>query len=582
LRPKEQLRKEILALDGRGYKAYRRIEGAYDFGGYALHIDRAQGDPFASPSRVRVVLKSEYAGFAAEHMSSRSRIVALGDFLTRKFALEARTYGKGIRGTGNSGLIAIDEPGQEVLERTSVLPGPAGIEARFVVGLPARGRTVLARVAESLFFDEIPKTVEASLRLKSLDSKALSKHLESVEDQDFLRSSLEERGLVAFVARGSILPRRSGVDDRPLRTGLVVPFQSPDSMTVEFELPNQGKVAGMGIPKGVTLIVGGGYHGKSTLLRALELGVYNHIPGDGRELVSTVESAVKIRAEDGRSIEKVGIDPFISNLPYGKDTTQFSTDEASGSTSQAANIIEALEAGTGVLLVDEDTSATNFMIRDHRMQELVSKDKEPITPFIDKVRLLSRDLNVSTVIVVGGSGDYFDVADCVVMMDSYVPKDVTEAARGIARKYRAERVREGGSSFGKISNRLPVPASFDASKGRKSIKISAKGTSGILFGKHLIDLSSVEQVVSPSQTRAIADSIIYLRDRYMDGRKSLSELLDLLERDFSEHGLDVLCSGKAGDYARPRKYEVAAAINRLRGMVMKAGSHGMKESGPSG
>ena len=101
----------------------------------------------------------------------------------------------------------------------------------------------------------------------------------------------------------------------------------------------------MGIRKGITLIVGGGYHGKSTLLKALEAGVYNHIAGDGREFVITDDTAFKLRAEDGRSITGVDISPFIKNLPNKKDTVHFSTEDASGSTSQAANLMEALESG---------------------------------------------------------------------------------------------------------------------------------------------------------------------------------------------------------------------------------------------
>jgi len=319
----------------------------------------------------------------------------------------------------------------------------------------------------------------------------------------------------------------------------------------------------MGIPKGVTLIVGGGYHGKSTLLRALELGVCNHIPGDGRELVVANPHTVKIRAEDGRRIEKVDISPFIANLPFGRDTEAFSTDDASGSTSQAANIIESLELGAQVLLIDEDTSATNFMIRDHRMQELVSKDKEPITPFIDKVRQLYRDHGVSTILVIGGSGDYFDVADCVICMVEYKPYDLTEQARAIAEKYRAERRPEGGEHFGAITQRVPLARSFDPSRGRREVKISTKGLQSIVFGTHTIDLGAVEQLVDASQTRAIGDAIYYAT-KYMDGKKRLRQIVDAVVEDMMDKGLDVLGPRPVGDYAAFRALELGAAINRLR------------------
>jgi len=571
MRTEQDLTRILRRIDRRGYKAYKDIEGVYSFGRYRLFIDHAQGDPFATPSRIRVRVPAEVAGFPPDTYRSKSRKVGLSDFLTRIFRGNIKRYSKGIRGSGNSGLIEIDAPGQEVLERTSIIVDPAFIEARFAMGLPARGRTIAARDAEDMFFRELPRIIEESLIFSRLDRDRLYRHIETVEDADFIRGKLDELGLVAFLANDSLLPRASGVDESPMRGENVVLFRSPASLEVTIETPNKGKVSGMGIPKGVTLIVGGGYHGKSTLLRAIELGVYNHIPGDGRELVIANPKAVKIRAEDGRRVEKVDISPFINNLPFGKDTTAFSTDDASGSTSQAANIIEALEVGAELLLIDEDTSATNFMIRDHRMQELVAKDKEPITPFIDKVKLLYRDCGVSTILVLGGSGDYFDVADYVIKMEDYLPHDVTVEAHRIAEKYKAERKMEGGDHFGKPRlGRIPLPGSLDARRGKREVKLSVKGKHTIIFGRQTIDLSAVEQIVDVSQTRAIADAIIYARNRYMDGRRTLCEVVDLLERDIEAKGLDVINPLPLGIYARPRRFEIAAAVNRLRGLTIIA------------
>jgi len=564
----EDLRKILRRIDGRGYKAYKDIEGAYNFREYTLFVEHVQGDPFASPSRVRVRVPQKVAGFPKDTYSSKSREIALRDFLTRKFLMASRRFCQGSRGTGTSGIILIDRPGQEILERTSAFVTEQFVEARFVMGLPAFGRTVAGRHAEAMFFDELPQIVTASLFYTNLDGKALYGHIEIAEDADFLRKQLDDLGLVAFVADQAILPRASGVDSRPLTKSRVVLFQSPQSLRLQVELPNRGAITGMGIPKGVILIVGGGYHGKSTLLRALELGVYNHIPGDGREFVITSPNTMKIRAEDGRRIEKVDISPFIANLPFGQDTEAFSTDDASGSTSQAANIIEGLELDAQVLLIDEDTSATNFMIRDHRMQELVSKEKEPITPFIDKVRQLYRDHGVSTILVIGGSGDYFDVADCVICMVEYKPYDLTELARAIAEKYRAERRAEGGEHFGTITERLPLAHSFDPSRGRREVKISARGLQSILFGTHTIDLGAVEQLVDASQTRAIGDAIYYAT-KYMDGHKTLKEIVGAVVKDKMERGLDVFSPRPVGDYADFRSLELAAAMNRLRTLSVR-------------
>jgi predicted ABC-class ATPase len=537
----------------------------YDFGTYLVLIDHVQGDPFASPSRVRVRVSQETAAFSGDTFSGKSREVALRDFLTRRFCNSIKQSCKGNRGSGKSGIISIDPPGQEILERTSAFVTQQEVEARFVLGLPAFGRRVAAREAEAMFLQELPKIVQASLFSKSLDAQALYTHVRTAEDADFLRSQLDSLGLVAFVADGAVLPRASGIDPRPLDRKRAVHFQSPPSMRVEVVLPNRGKLTGMGVPKGITLIVGGGYHGKSTLLNALELGIYNHLPGDGREFVVTDPAAVKIRAEDGRRIEKVDISPFINNLPLGESTRSFSTENASGSTSQAANIIEAIEAGAEVLLIDEDTSATNFMIRDHRMQELVSKEKEPITPFIDKARQLYEDLGISTILVIGGSGDYFDVADSVVCMVEYRPHDFTENAKAVAEEYRAERKQEGGKFFGNLTDRIPLARSVDPSAGRKEVKIKCHGIGSISFGRQNIDLSSVEQLVDMSQTRAIGDAIYYAR-RYMNGTGTLKEIIDAVLSDVNDKGLDALGRVPAGNYASFRELELAAALNRLRSL----------------
>ncbi len=430
----------------------------------------------------------------------------------------------------------------------------------------------MGRQAEEMLLEEVPRLVKSALFFNSLERNPLVGHIQTAEDQDFMRDELEEKDLVAFIANHSILPRRSGIDQRPLSRREAVPFYSPPSLEVELNTPHAGKVKGMGIPRGITLIVGGGYHGKSTLLRALERSVYNHIPGDGREQVVTNPEALKIRAEDGRRVEKVNITPFISNLPYGQDTGAFCSDEASGSTSQAANILEGLEAGAKVLLMDEDTSATNFMIRDMRMQKLVAKDKEPITPFIDKISQLYSELGVSTILVIGGSGDYFDVADTVIMMDEYRARDVSQEARSIASDNKTLRKIEGGKNFGEILQRKPQPQSLNPRKGKK-VKIKSRSDEAIQFGRETINLQNVEQIVDPSQTRAIGDLIFFaLKENIIDGKKPLAEILKIIEKKLEEKGLEIASpfpNQPQGNYARPRPLEIAAALNRLRTLQVR-------------
>ncbi len=560
----ENLEKLLLRIDRKPYGFYKDIKGRYNFGRFSLTVDYVQPDPFAPPSRVVVRVPRETAKFPPELFDTPVRKTALEDCLTRHFHREAARVAKGRRGTGHSGLLAIDKPSQEILMRTAMVVVGGYVEARFVVGLPAQGRRILGRQAEEVFFQEIPELVKRTLLYPNLDGEVVRKFVDTAEDAAFIRLRLSERGLVAFVGDGSVLPRVSGVDDRPLTDDKVVGFRSPPELLVEFKCPRRGPVRGMGIPKGVTLIVGGGYHGKSTLLNALEKGVYNHIPGDGREFTITVSDAVKVRAEDGRFVGNVDISPFIRNLPLDLDTRDFSTQDASGSTSQAANIMEALEMGARLVLVDEDTSATNFMIRDERMQALVTKDKEPITPFIDKVRQMYDDLGVSTVLVMGGSGDYFEVADTVIAMEEYVPRDRTGEARKIAESFSSHRRFEGGENFGTVKPRVPLAAGFDPRRGRQEAKIAAKSLRTIAFGNHFIDLSQVEQLVDISQTRAIGDIIYYALKKHVDGKQTLREILDRVEAEIDENGLDIICSYLRGDYARPRSFEVAAAINRLR------------------
>lgn len=563
----EKLEEKLAAIDRRSYKAYQDLAGAYAFPDFILIFDHIQGDPFASPSRIRIRVEGEKNGIPPHLFRTKERRVAACDFLARQVATAIRRLVKGRRGTGHSGLVAIDQGGQEILERTAVVINENWLEARMVLGLPAAGRTVLGHEARAMLFEELPAVVRASLFYANLDAAAFEEHVTLAEDQEFLRRELPKQGLVAFVGEGAVLPRRSGVSDAPLPRKLAIPFTPPPSLTVEFNTPNRGLVRGMGIPTGVTLIVGGGYHGKSTLLRALERGVYNHIPGDGREMVITIAEAVKIRAEDGRRVEQVDISPFIQNLPYGLDTQRFSTEEASGSTSQAANIMEALEMGAKLLLIDEDTSATNFMIRDVRMQQLVAKEKEPITPFVDKVRQLYEELGVSSILVVGGSGDYFDVADTVIMMDEFRPREVTARAKEIARQYPSRRRPEGGGSFGTVRARIPLPESFNPVR-RGKTKVEAKGLNTIRFGEESILLQHVEQLVDPSQTRAIAAAILYLAQKYA-GKLVLREAIARVMDDIDRYGLEVLSprrDGPPGDYARLRPFELAAAINRLRSL----------------
>jgi predicted ABC-class ATPase len=583
------LGERLRALHGRGYPAYKSIAGEYDAGSFRLVIDHVQGDPFAEPSRLRVFVPPATSGLPDWALRGPARIAATADFLNRTFG-DALAHTAVSRGSGSSGELTILRPRQEVLVRSSIIVSDDGaIEARFRAGLPARGRTILGAEAAALLTEDVPRAVAAGLRLDALDADALRRHVEVVEDARALRAQLEEHGLVAFVADGARLPRRSGIDDRPLE-GDVVAFHAPDSLRVVLHAPNAGDVSGLGVPRGVTLIVGGGFHGKSTLLRAIERGVYDHVPGDGREFVVTSARAVKVRAEDGRSIASADISNFIGVLPFGGDTRSFHTANASGSTSQAAAIVEALEVGADTLLLDEDTSATNFMIRDARMQALIASQHEPITPFIDRARQLHDELGVSTVIVVGGSGDYFDVADTVIAMRDYAPSDVTADAHRIAAERPTQRLSEA-RPWQPLRPRVPLPDSIDPRRGRRDVDIKARTEQRVMFGTAEVELSAVEQLVEPAQARAIAFAIARLRtsagragaeavptDRALagdtasgasaaiDGRRTIAEAAAAIMQQLEHHGLDAFQPEPAGELAAFRVFELAAFLGRIRSL----------------
>lgn len=553
-------------LDGRSYRAYRDIEGDYDAGGFTLLVDRVQGDPFARPSQLRVRLSAGQAELPAWTTRSTDRRRAAADFLNRTLRRRLQEESSHV-GSGRGGELTIQRPGQEVLERTSVMVGADGtVEARFLAGLPARGRRILGGAATALLAERLPRAVRRALPFSAQDADALRSHVETVEDAVALRAALADHGLVGFVADGARLPRRSGVDDRPLDAARTRPFMSPASLRVELPAPNAGRVAGMGVPAGVTLIVGGGYHGKSTLLRALERGVYDHVPGDGRERVVSVPEAVKVRAEDGRRVAGTDISAFIDHLPGGQDTRRFWSENASGSTSQAAAIAEALEVGARCLLLDEDTSATNFMIRDARMQALVPREAEPITPFIDRARALHREQGVSTVLVVGGSGDYFDVADTVIALREYEPADVTAEARAVAAAQPTGR-RAEAAPWRPPQPRVPDPASVEARDRRGRVRL--RGSLDRLgFGLEEVDLSAVEQLVEPGQVRALGQALAWASGRALDGRRTLPRALARVMDAVAREGLAVLDPRPVGDYAGFRIFELAACLSRLRSLTL--------------
>ena len=562
------LQNMLHSIHRKSYPAYKSLKGIYSFGRYLLSIDHVQGDPFASPSHVSVHVSHKTAGFSEYCLKDSISRITLSDQLIRNFEKQLRRVTFQAKGSGKSGLISISHCGQEVLERSACEITDKEIIMRFFVGFPANGRTINAPELEKILFDFLPSCISRTLFYKNINHKELEQAIFLSEDQDSIRRQLPGLGLVAFAADGSILPRESGVSSLPMKNS--IPFVSPESLRVTLTLPHKGAVTGMGIPRGITLIIGGGYHGKSTLLSALELGVYNHIAGDGREYVITDESALKLRSEDGRYVKNVDISLFINDLPNKKDTHCFSTDDASGSTSQAAGIIEGMEAESKVFLLDEDTSATNFMVRDSFMQEIISREKEPITPFLERAEDLFKKVGISTILVAGSSGAFFHIADTVIQMDNYRPVDITEKVKSICSRYPLNPVLPPEFHLPESKRIMKKYAPAIRTHGRgngkpEQLKTKVHGKDGFLIGRQEVDLRYIDQLTDTEQTAALALLLKYALENLADGNRTVSETVSILARKLKDEKFTFLEHGTVScGYAIPRIQEIYSCLNRYR------------------
>ncbi|MCR5746834.1 MAG: ABC-ATPase domain-containing protein [Lachnospiraceae bacterium] len=575
MKTSNELKKLLYDIDHRGYPAYKQTAGQYGFDGYVLSIDHVQGDPFASPSKVSIKVKGNRAGFPEDYYKEDQRRIALQDLLTRRFyscTLSLKKKDNGRSGSGKSGLISSSRPGQEILERSCcVIDRATGdITFRLEVGFPAFGRSINSKELIYMLFDLMPDYVEGAFYYHNNEEKKYREVLELADDQLAIRNKLDELGLCAFIADGAVLPRQSGVSDRPMKEA--VPFKSPDSLKLSLELPHAGRITGMGIRKGITLIVGGGYHGKSTLLKALERGVYDHIKGDGREYVITERSAVKIRSEDGRCVHGEDISMFINDLPDGRDAKHFYTEDASGSTSQAANVIEAIECGSRTLLIDEDTCATNFMVRDELMQRVIKKEQEPITPFIERMEQLYKELGISCILVAGSSGAFFRIADTVVQIDRYIPYDITERAKEEYSKLMKDALISVKDTC--VPEVRRIPSDVRTVKKGDRIKTKTHGRDGFSINREEVDIRYLEQITDTEQTSALAQIVRIAVCELIDGKRSFNEIIDIIEERLDNKGVEVLCGSMPYcGLARPRRQEIAGTLNRCRFMEIKKPAH---------
>lgn len=569
MKTSRELKEELNRIHRKPYPAYKGLKGDYRFPGYVLTIDHVQGDPFAAPSRLHISLTGKETGIPKEYVKNEDRRVALADLCLRKFGDEIRHFSFQAKGSGKSGLIGVTTCGQQVLKRSScVLAEDGSGKVRFEVGFPANGRTINSVELSKIFFEFLPKIVEKSLVFQNMNQSQVREALELYEDQSALYALCQENHWAAFVADGSVLPRKSGVSDKPMKEAKV--FYAPESMRVTVKLPHKGDLSGMAIKEGITLIVGGGYHGKSTLLNGLETGIYHHIKGDGREYIVSNETAFKVRAEDGRGISGTDISMFIRDLPNKKDTEHFWTEDASGSTSQAANVAEAIQSGAGLLLIDEDTSATNFMVRDDLMAKVIAKEKEPITPFLMRARELYEKNGISTILVAGSSGAYFSIADQVIQMDCYEALDITKKVREICEgeKKPAMEQEAVGEVLGKKERFLSIKP-LERKKGQLKVKQYSKESFSV--GKETLELRGLEQLMDYEQTTTAAYLLKYMLEQMERDKKkiSLEEQIEKTWNLYEKKGMEAICGTEhlPTSFAALRKQDFYGCVNRYRGFA---------------
>ncbi len=561
----KRLKEKLESIHKKPYGFYKGLKGTYNYVDFSIVFEHIQGDPYANPSNVCISIPFEKSGFPEEWLEDKECQIALGDFLCRILS-KAFSNGPQFDCTGNGGKFFVSEPGQQILSRSAVRFYKKKIYVRIRLGLPAHFRKIDGESALEMLCVILPDILQNNLYYQPWFAEDLKKHIAVFKKQRELRKWVEESQYIAFVPNGAVLPRESGLSDLPMNSNQAQPFKSPTNMEVEYTFSDGGKISGMAIKKGISLIVGGGFHGKSTLLEALKYGIYSHIEGDGREFVISDRSSVSIRAENGRVVNNVNISPFIHNLPSGQQTENFSTENASGSTSQAASIVEAISAGAKVLMMDEDTCATNFMFRDSVMRALIADENEPISPFIDSINNLYQDLGVSVILVMGGVGAYFNKAHLVLGMNEFQPEDLTQKARNIVKQYDDSEIEnvKNWSNAPFEENRLVEPQA--KLFGNDKVKVKVRSDK-IEVGKLSIPIWALDQLVHEDQLRCLGYSIM---ESFHHEKMILEKSLHRPMPEPENHDFGMI-NPYRGDLAEVRGLDLWCVLNRAPKIIFKKG-----------
>ena len=591
------LYQKIRSLQGKNYGLYKSLaDKSWDFGDFVLDFLHVQGDPYAPASRVMIKSSLQMLGYPSEWGGSFERRLALSDFLYRRLGKMVRE-----KYPGKDAAIVFDSAGPEMLVRNSLWVDNGELRACLQVRLPGDGRKIQAEDAAEILTMVLPDLVSAGL-YNSGESKPegvepeLLEHYRVLAERKVILEELEKQNLVAFVPDGAVLPRTSGLSELPMEGA--VPFAAPAEMEVTLDVCGR-KIRGMGIPKGITVITGGAFHGKSTLLQALTKAVYPHVPGDGREGIVISESAVRVGVEDGRSVRGTDLSPFVRDLPGGISTKNFTTACASGSTSEAANLLEAMEAGSEAFLIDEDSSAVNFLIRDMRVRKLLGDDREPLIPLTDRIREIQ---GRSFILVAGACGDFLDLADNIIIMTSYNAECARVNGKAVCENssnLKAEADDSGTAALGtatKIPPNLPafempqcrdfaeyvkplLPGLRPTSAVERQVKVKIAGDTLLQIGFLVSDTSKAGALVDKQQRFGAGFMLLNLCQNAASNNESangannsndakpatIMERITILCEKIKNVGFRNLPQGLNREMSLPRAIDIACVLYRLRG-----------------
>ena len=552
------LYQKIRALNGKNYGLYKSLaEKSWDFGDFVLEFLHVQGDPFAPASRVLLKTSLQKLGYAPVWGSSFERRLALSDFLLRRLSAVVQEHFP-----EKNAPVAIENPGPEMLVRNSLWVDNGDLRVCLQVRLPGEGRKIESEAAAEILTMVLPDLVSASLYNDSSRAAQLEAHYGVLADRVEILAELDKRGLCAFVPDGAVLPRASGLSEAPLKDA--VPFVAPPEMAVTLEICGR-EIRGMGIPRGVTVITGGAFHGKSTLLQALTRSVFPHVPGDGREGVVVDETALRVGVEDGRSVRATDLSIFVRDLPGGVSTKDFTALSASGSTSEAANLLEAIEAGSRTFLIDEDSSAVNFLIRDIRVRKLLGDDREPLIPLTDRIRAIAQ-AGYSFILVAGACGDYLDLADNIVVMANYK----AECAKSTKPAESAEANFAPPAPRAFADYMQPLQKSVrPASAVERQVKVKLAGDSLLQIGFLVSDTSRLNTLVDKSQRLGAGFLLLNLLQNAASNADSMandsvSAAAGKLCESIRNVGFRNLPQGLSREMSLPREVDIACVAFRLR------------------